>query len=475
MKRSASAANIQSLPRYRFWRGFTTTLAFVFWLFMAATSRSQTNIEIVLHSFTNSPDGAQPLGVLVPGIDHAFYGVTVTGGTNGNGGTLFKIFPDGSDYTVLHHFSTTDTSTRGLTSPPYPNLTVTSARDGTLYGTTYQGGTNGDGAIFKIAIDGTGYTVLHSFGASDTAPTCLIQGNDSALYGTCLDAVFRFDPVSGNYSVLHGFTNALDGNAAFGKLIQGNDGALYGTTFFGGTNNKGTVFRVTTNGDAYAILQNFGATPDGNTPYAGVIQATDGMLYGTTRAGGTNSHGTIYTVSTNGAGYKELYSLGSADGSAPVGSLIQGQDNVLFGTTATGGTTLYGSIFQINTDGTGFRVLYALPGYPDSAYSDSGLDLGTFTDGSGTLYGTATDGGKMEYGTVFALLINPPLTIAPVSSQTAPNQTVVVWPAWALNYTLQSTTNLTTGTWVTASNTVPLTGVQVTNAGPSTFYRLIRQ
>jgi len=102
------------------------------------------------------------------------------------------------------------------------------------------------------------------------------------------------------------------------------------------------------------------------------------------------------------------------------------------------------------------------------------LLLGSFTGGSGALYGTIYLGGSGAQGLLFALLVNPPLTITPVGSQTAGNQTAVFWPSWALNYTLQTSTNLANGPWTTVTNTIPVTGVQFTNHQPAAFFRLVQ-
>jgi uncharacterized repeat protein (TIGR03803 family) len=450
-------------------------LASTLWLLGAATGWTQTSIELVLHSFTNNPDGILPIESLVAGVDNAFYGITIQGGTNKNGGTLYKLNPDGTGYKILHYFGTSDTGT-GTPNPPYPALSVMPTRDGTLYGTTYYGGTNGDGSIFELNSDGSGYNVVHSFSGADSNPSGMIQGNDGEIYGTTASVVFRFDPSSGNYTILHTFSGAPDGALAFGKLIQANDGALYGTTYLGGTNNDGSVYKITTNGNTYAELYAFTGFPDGAVPYAGVIQGNDGMLYGTTRNGGTKYGGTVYKLNLDGSSYKVIANFnGSSDGGNPLGSLVESPGNVLYGTTSDGGAQNIGAVFALNPDGSGFDVLYNFSDSPDGCLPDAGLTLGTFTGGTGALYGTTYLGGSAGHGSLYAILINPPLSITPVSSQTASNQTVVFWPVWALNYTLQSTTNLTTGTWVSASNGVPVSGLQLTNSAPAMFYRLLRQ
>ena len=158
---------------------------------------AQTNIEMVFHSFTNSPDGILPVSSLVLGPNNALYGTTLSGGnTSTKSGTLFTINVDGSGYKVLHNFSLSESGGQVLTSPPYQVFTVTYGSDGTLYGTTIAG-TNGNGSVYRVNPDGSSYSVIHSFGTSDDAPVSLIQGRDGKLYGTS-DAINHIAQTSNN-------------------------------------------------------------------------------------------------------------------------------------------------------------------------------------------------------------------------------------------------------------------------------------
>jgi uncharacterized repeat protein (TIGR03803 family) len=450
-------------------------LVLTVWLLGQVAGQGQTNLEIVLHNFTDSPDGAEPVEMVL-GSDNALYGITDMGGTaGGTAGTIFKMNRDGSGYTILRSFALSETGDNGLTVVPDPGLSVMQGSDGELYGTTVSSGANGDGMVFKLNTDGSGYVVLHSFTNTDASPANLMQGRDGVLYGIGAETVFKLTTSGSGYAVLHTFTNNPDGWAPFGQLAQGSDGTLYGTTYFGGTNNLGTVFRMDTNGNGYEVLYNFAGNPDGQYPFAGVVVSDEGVLYGTTWRGGTNGYGTVFRLNTNGGGYTELYAFAnSTDGSRPFGRLLQGTGKALYGTASAGGANSHGTVFVINQDGSGFDVLDNFGLGSDGGGPSAGVVQGMFTGNTGVLYGTTAYGGNRGVGTVFALLLNPPLSITPVSSQTASNQAVVFWPAWALNYTLQTTTNLASGPWATVSNGVPVAGVQVTNTGPASYFRLVR-
>lgn len=149
---------------------------------------------------------------------------------------------------------------------------------------------------------------------------------------------------------LHSFRVPVIGANPKGALLQASDGNLYGTTTAGGTNTGGTVFKISGNGTVIS-LYSFTGSNDGATPHGGLIQASDGNLYGTTVAGGINNYGTVFKISTNGALYS-LYSFtGGNDGAEPYGGLVRASDGNLYGTTSDGGTNEYGTVFKISTNG----------------------------------------------------------------------------------------------------------------------------
>jgi uncharacterized repeat protein (TIGR03803 family) len=209
-----------------------------------------------------------------------------------------------------------------------------------------------------------------------------------------------------------------------------------------------------------------------------LIEGADGALYGTTRTGGTNSVGTVFKINRNGSSYQILhhFQTNGVDGFAPQGGLVQGLDNFLYGTTQQGGTNgNRGTIFRINPDGSSYQILSHLRTYSGTNSIDegnlyAGLVQGAGSDGAGVFYGVAYDG-PTSFGSIFAVIANPPVAITPTSGQSG-GQTVVFWPSWALNYQLQTSTNAS-GPWTTASNYLSVTGAQLTNSPPNSFFRLV--
>ncbi len=364
--------------------------------------------ESVLHYFGPGADGTQPKAALIQGTDGDFYGTTLTGGTNG-AGTVFKITSAGVE-TVLYSFGSGADGSQ-------PNAALIQGADGDFYGTTVYGGTYNLGTVFKITPAGV-ETVLHSFGsgADGSQPrAALMQGTDGDFYGTTvyggtynLGTVFKITPV-GVETVLYSFGGGNDGANPYAGLIQGTDGDFYGTTGSGGTNDAGTVFKITPAG-AETVLHSFGATSiDGVSPQAALIQGTDGNFYGTTVYGGPNYWGTVFKITSAGV-ETVLYSFfGSGTyGMQPRAGLIQGTDGNFYGTTECGGTyvgtyqgygscSIGGTVFKITPVGVE-TVLYSFGGGTDGYVLWSGLIQGA----DGNFYGTTSYGGTYQ-GTVFKI------------------------------------------------------------------------
>ena len=256
----------------------------------------------VLHTFGGSADGSAPVAPLVQATDGNFYGTTYYYGNSG--GTVFRMTPGGAE-NVLHLFTP---GSSGDGDPPAAPLIQ--ATDGNFYGTTKQGGTFNNGSIFRMTPGGT-FSVLHIFtGSSDggSPEAALIQATDGNFYGTThfggLHAgsfgggtIFKMTP-DGTVTTLHTFTNGLDGGFSTAPLIQASDGNFYGTTSAGGEFDQGTVFKMTPGG-VVTTLHAFGSSPtDGANPMAGLVEGSDGILYGTTSAGGSFSGGTVFRVDT---------------------------------------------------------------------------------------------------------------------------------------------------------------------------------
>jgi uncharacterized repeat protein (TIGR03803 family) len=379
-----------------------------------------------LHSF-NSTDGATPYAGLVQAVNGNLYGTTSAGGAFNNG-TVFKITPTGT-LTTVYNFC----AQSGCPDGASPYATLVQATNGNLYGTTSGGGANGGGTVFKITLNGR-LTTLYSFcsqgGCTDgQGPNhALIQASNGNLYGTTFQGgansvgtVFKITP-SGTWTKLHDFGSSNDGSSPEGDLVEATDGNLYGTTHLGGDNDDGTVFKMTLGGTlttVYRFCAQSGCL-DGAKPDAGLVQGADGKLYGTTFSGGVNALGTVFKITLNGR-LTSLYSFcpqnGCPDGAGPEAALVQAADGNFYGTTISFGVNGHGTIFRITPSGT-LTTLYnfcAQSNCPDGAFPQATL----LQDTNGTFYGTTPSGGANNDGTVFSLSVglDPFVTTLPASGR----------------------------------------------------------
>lgn len=407
-------------------------------------------------------NGAEPVGKLIesrawfPSGPQSFYGTTYGGGVL-DGGTVFSVSPSGT-ISNLHYFSF---ATEGAN----PNAGLVLASDGNLYGTATWGLTN-SGTIFRISrtrppippivlhpipignpinspafpigpipITFFGaYTNLHAFSGPDGAHPLagpLIQAEDGFLYGTTvaggsndIGSIFRIS-TNGSFESIYSFNNA-GGFVPDGGLVEGSDGNFYGTAQAGGPDVLGTVFKITPSG-VYTDLFAFHGS-DGAVPYGGLVQGVDGSFYGTTMQGGpsygdTNSingqgFGTIFTITTNGV-LTTLFSFAETNGSYPYGPLIQATDGRLYGTTLCGGPYT-NNIFGVTGD-VGFGTLFCITtnGEFTTLHSFDGTNGASpfatplqATDGS--FYATTELGGAYDLGTVYRFRVSlPPALSAP--------------------------------------------------------------
>ena len=364
-----------------------------------------------LHAFHGGPsDGESLYDAVIEGSDGRLYGATVKGGPE-DGGLVFAMNKDGSGSTILHFFGVSPTN--GLS----PWGGVIQGSDGRLYGATRRGGTTDSGTVFRINTNGTGFTIVRSFttNANDGAYplNSVIEGSDGRLYGRTLSgsttndtAIFGLNKDGSGYAVLHIFNSSLTDSDSYSGLVQGSDGRLYGTTFDEGALTNGSVFSLNKDGTDFQTLHSFEDTlADGGFPYGTVHEGSDGALYGTTSEGGPDDFGTLYKVNRDGTGYRVLryFSATNNEGYLPVAPPVEGPGGLLYGTTYYGGTADAGTIYRVAKDGSGFAFLYD--------FQDDGRDgwepNGPMIRGSdGALYGTTFYGSGPVLGSVFR--IKPP-------------------------------------------------------------------
>jgi uncharacterized repeat protein (TIGR03803 family) len=470
-----------------------------FGLLLASPLMAQTITAIHIFSSTspaspyppNNHDGANPYARLLL-VKDTLYGTTANGGDAGYG-VVFRVDIGGSGFTNLHSFLNFDGAN------PYAGLILST---NTLYGTTAWGNLT-NGTVFALNTDGTGFTnVVELDGVSEGSnPYAGLVLSGNTLYGTTFHGgppdsgtVFAVKTDGTSYTNAHSFRNESDGADPYGGLVLSGS-TLYGTTaagppWPGSSFGYGTVFAVNTNGTGFTNLHIFpplsetfsGTNNDGATPTADLLLSGN-TLYGTTKYGGSSGAGTVFRVNTDGTAFQVIHAFsGSAsDGANPCGALLA-LGHILYGTTTGGGSTgTGGSVFKVNTDGTGFRTVYTFT--QPTFYTNNG-DFAIYTNAYGaapqagliffgnTLYGTASVGGSGGSGTLFSISVAPELTISSFGGHA-----IVTWPTNFTGFNLQSTTDLgPSAVWVTNSSPVVVVDGQNTAttpiSGAAQFYRL---
>jgi len=398
-------------------------------------------------------NGGSPAGDLL--FDGTFfYGCTSAGGASNNG-VIFRISTSGSGYTNLHDFDFPTGVFAGGGSADGNNGALVS--DGTyLYGTNGLGGTFGQGNLFRIKPDGTGYNSIYDFGFTYSRPNGSLAFDGTFLYGTAegtLDdggglfkikpdgsefatvlnfasepngnvsgsniirsgttlfgitswngwnsrssfntdaSVFRIETDGTGYANLHDFSGRAEGRQSLGKLTLVGS-SLYGTSSRGGNRNLGNIFKIDADGNNYMLLRDFRGYTDGANP-AGGLYDDGSFLYGLTSTGGFGNVGTIYKIAPDGTSYSILHEFTFPGGYFPVGELIPVGAN-LIGATNGGGFNGTGTIFKINPDGTGYTEILSFP-------SSFWLSWSLFYDGT-FLYGMSRLGGSSNLGYIFRVL-----------------------------------------------------------------------
>jgi len=362
----------------------------------------KSGVETVLYGFPGPAEGQFPFyaGVILAS-DGNLYGTTQLGGSGG-AGVVYRLDGNGNE-TVLYSFDVLTETGFGR-----PTGGVIRDCDGNLYGNAFIGPADlGDtnGVVYKV--DTAGHAMaLHNFtgGADGSGPYGnLILDSAGNLYGTAsgggasgAGVVFKIDK-SGHETVLYSFTGGADGGGPLAGVIFDSAGNLYGTTNGGGGSGAGVVFKIDKSGHE-TVLHSFTGGADGGYPLAGVIFDSAGNLYGTTGGGGASGAGVVFKIDRSG---KEtpLYSFtGNADGGYPLFSGVILEGDTLYGTTAGGGPSNAGVVYKVDLSGNE-KVLYSFTGGTDGNEPVTGVIFGP----DDVIYGTTALGGQTNAGVVFEI------------------------------------------------------------------------
>jgi len=375
-------------------------------------------------------DGANPVAGLTP-FGGGLVGTTLSGGPQG-GGTAFWVSPDGTNFTVFRAFTNAPDA-----GHPRGELTFAGA---TFFAATASGGAAGVGAVIAGQTNGN-VSLLRSFAGPNAnnatnsggaSPNAAVLNSGAILFGTTSaggtagnGSIYSVTTNGVAFTVLHNFSGLdlqsgtnLDGAQPQAGLLLWRD-RLYGTASAGGAGGSGLVFSIRTNGADFTTLHSFtsldpftATNADGAVPLAELV-ISNGTLYGTTFSGGVGGAGTVFALQTNGTGFRVLHHFGSVDsgtrtnagGAAPAAPLLL-SGYVLYGTTSAGGAGAAGTVFSLLPDGTQFRTIHSFaPLATTGTNTDGAFPVAPLVCLGKSLYGTASGGGPGGVGTVFAVTI----------------------------------------------------------------------
>jgi uncharacterized repeat protein (TIGR03803 family) len=354
-----------------------------------------TNAQITkLFDFSNS-GGANPYGGLISS-GNMFFGMTYSGGAKGDG-DVFSIKTDGSGFKDILDFNGANGSN------PRGSLIISG---NVLYGMTELGGAYSKGLIFSVDTDGKGYNDILDFnGTNGSEPWGSLTLSGNKLFGatesggTYEDGVIFSIKTDGSYyKTLFNFNGTL-GQSPYCTLTHSGK-VLFGTTWgcpgVFCTQSYGNVFSVDTDGTDFKVLLNFN---NGSGEYGGYsfgsLSISENILYGMTYGGGTNSLGVLFSIDTSGTGYKAMVNFDTGNGANPRGDLfLSGSE--LYGMTYSGGANNDGLLFKISTNGSGFKDLYDF-----NSSNGANPCFGSLCMSGNTIYGMTEGGGANYDGIIF--------------------------------------------------------------------------
>jgi uncharacterized repeat protein (TIGR03803 family) len=373
-----------------------------------------------LVNFDQTSNGALPYAGVTRDAEGNLYGTTAGFGGSSNG-TVWKYSPLGTGagtgglgsgtLTTLVQFNNTNGST------PYGGVTLDNIT-GNLYGTTYEGGTYGDGTIWKYNTIASTLTTLADFGTDEnSAPyTGITLDGSGGLYGTSEATLYHYLPSgtglgtgglsTGTLTILSTMNNGPAPVESLAPVTLDSNGNLYGTSQGGGAFGLGTVWEYSTANNTLMTLASFNGS-NGSLPFnSGVTMDGSGNLYGTTAEGGTFDNGVLWEYNTSSNTLTDLVNfndLAPTLGAFPYAGVTFDGHDTLYGTTEAGGLFNEGTVWKYDLLSQQYFTI------ENFNLTDGGNLYGSVTlDSSGNLYGTTYNGGAFGDGTVFELTTTAP-------------------------------------------------------------------
>ena len=327
---------------------------------------------------------------------HELWGLASTGGMYG-GGTIYKMDPDGNNYSVMHNFQ--------APAGWLPVGKLLMAWDGNFYGACYEGGSWASCTIFRFNVQTQQYEDIWDFDIinGDFPRSGLLEGPGGVLYGVVAfgglngsGVIYSYDITTDTYTNLYNFGGSFS-TGAWALPVLVNSDLLYGTTIGSGTANNGLLWKYNITTNQFTNMKSFDAATTGKDAYGSLIQATDGKLYGMCKSGGTNNMGTIYSYDLTTNTLTNLHNFDVTNGGMPMGALFEHSPGVLYGMTQFGGVNNYGTIFKYNIITGSYQKLHDFD-ETNGSYPTGNLSADPV---SGFLTGVTDEGGSNGAGVYF--------------------------------------------------------------------------
>ncbi|HTA28402.1 MAG TPA: choice-of-anchor tandem repeat GloVer-containing protein [Bacteroidia bacterium] len=400
-------------------------LSFLFISFSLFLVPNSTRAQYTIIHIFNDTLGQNPYAGSLSIDGSKWFGMTEQGGSH-RFGTIFSIDTNGNNFKVLHNC---DTGNNGAL--PYGSVSCIGKK---IYGMTLMGGAKDSGVIYSMDSSGNNYKILHSFRTINNDggyPYGSLTSLGNKLYGMTVlggahngGIIFSIDTDGSNYTIVHSFGDvAYDGSVSYSSLsLSGNK--LFGMTSLGGLNhNGGAIFSMDINGANYTILYNFEATStDGYNPWYTNLTIAGSKGYGMTSEGGTNARGTIFSIDTNGNNYKTIhnFTLAGNDGYWPIASLSYA-GHKLYGMANLGGDAGQGVLFALDTNGANFTEIHSF----GMVLGDGVSPRGSLSFANNKWYGMTDIGGPYNDGTIFTIDTS---TITSVNYLNPANSNIIACP-----------------------------------------------
>ncbi len=357
-----------------------------------------------LLDFYGEDYGESPTGSLTLGPDGTLFGQTNMGGAYSTSGIMFEYFPATNIFEKRFNFREAPLGSQPYSSPIYGN-------DGMIYGTAYVDGENTTGVVYRIDPSTWEFEGVYHFGnwinTGGGPQAGLMLASNGMMYGLAMGGTYAdgvlylFNPNTEDVTVLYSFDDQVTSHTSntFTNVVEASNGKIYGVTYLGGLSEDGILFEYDLATSTFSKIHDFQENLTGENPSSTPIQAANGKIYGVTEKGGQFDMGVIYEFDPITSVMSVVINFdGTNKGFYPIGTLLEYEDNILYGITQAGGADGEGVLYMFDAESGIFSKKVNFSGSTSGSFSQSSLMLAS----DGLIYGSTQMGGLNDFGGVFS-------------------------------------------------------------------------